>query len=95
MHREWITFEPHKNNEEGDLRLWDSVKALSYTFENSEKLTKGIFYVKLRKDDQVLAVARDWVVRNFEKQVVDAVVNHSLGAFVPVESNVKLMVDQR
>ena len=94
MHREWTTFEPHKNNE-GYLRLWDSVKALSYTFENSEKLTKGIFYVKLRKDDQVLAVARDWVVRNFEKQVVDAVVNHSLGAFVPVESNVKLMVDRR
>lgn len=90
----WQDFQEFKG-QEAELFLHDSVKALQYNVVLDEPWRKGYFNVTLRESDEIVEVDREWVMQNFEKDVVDSVVNECLGTFVEVDNVVNVFVDRR
>ena len=80
------------------LHMFNTVKALQFVPppDGSDHVGKGHFNVMLVENDEIVPdVSRDWVMKNFEEDVVDSVVNLSLGQFVQVPKKVKITMDGR
>ena len=58
-------------------------------------LMSGTFRALAKKSGEIVPVARDWVMMHFEPDVVKTVVVDSLGSFVLVEKDVKVVLDRR
>jgi hypothetical protein len=91
----WKKFEKHKALEI-ELHQWDSVDSIAYLVDPEKNYRNGQFVVTLSKTDGVVAVETPWVLSNFEKDVVQAVMNDAIGAFHDVkEQEVPILIDNR
>ena len=94
---EWENFKRNNKNE-ATLHKFNSVKALQYVPENMANARKGSFRVLLTGTEDTLEVERDWVMNNFESEVVHSVVFDRIGHFVPLPDDhvaVKIPMDNR
>ena len=58
---------------EAHLHTFNSVKALQYVPPDKDNMFMGSFNVMLHQNDQVVEVTRQWVMDNFEEDVVNNV----------------------
>jgi len=90
----WHVFEKHKQME-AELMQWDYVDGLRYVVAEGSDTRTGQFHVRVKGSGTVIHVCRDWVVRNFERDVWQSVVNNYTSSFVNVYADVKISFDSR
>jgi hypothetical protein len=81
--------------ERAHTELFDSVIALRYDVPEGKAEDSGQFVAKVRynKDEEIF-LKREWVVKNFEKEVIHSVIHSYQQNFLDVEAlNVKVEID--
>jgi len=91
LHSRYIQFEPYKEIE-AKLQLYDSVTGIRYSVtghgdEKDGHVRGGRFWVRLKGTGQEIPVVREWVVQNFNEDVVRAAFKHGTGDFIDLPNS--------
>ena len=91
---QWKRFEPYKELE-ATLQHFESVTALRYKLDKDcNSVGEGKFFAKMKDTGQEVHVLREWVVQNFEDDIIQAVIHGGMGEFVEVDPGSVILLDR-